>query len=111
MSGCLDSVIGKSGRLNAGTLPQTLHISHLGEIETFDPAKVRSRESFPIVLARFEVSYQYDLEKAKPTLIPSLASDFPKISADGLVVTLPLRADARFRGRTERSPRLTSSTL
>lgn len=65
---------------------------------TLDPADAYELSSTTILNNLCETLYTYKLGTTK--LQPQLAADFPKISADGLTYTIPLRQDVVFHDGT-----------
>ncbi|MCA8915925.1 MAG: hypothetical protein KDB90_10980 [Planctomycetes bacterium] len=69
------------------------------ESPSLDPHAIRDPLSFRIVATIYETLYMY-VPGDKPRLAPCLAKDFPKISEDGLTVTIKIDTTAKFHPST-----------
>jgi len=67
-----------------------------GAPSTLDPARASSTYSRLLVPALFDTLFRYRYLARPYELAPSLAVDFPQVSADGLIYEFRLRPDARF---------------
>jgi ABC-type transport system substrate-binding protein len=79
--------------------PSTYRIASPHDAITLDPAQANSPvDWWAASTLIFDQLYEVD---AQGSLQPALASDWPQVSADGLQVTIPLRAGVAFHnGRT-----------
>jgi ABC-type transport system substrate-binding protein len=69
------------------------------DMTTLDPAQAGNFEDWwSSGLVLFQHLYQYD---AEGTLFPEVAADFPTISEDGLVYTIPIRQGIKFSNGRE----------
>ena len=76
---------------------QVLHYSHRDDVKSWDPASAYDTISLDVVPAIYETLYQYSYLTESYKTVPLLAADMPKISADRLVITIPLRHGIRFQ--------------
>src|SRR5688500_12477682 len=75
----------------------TLYTFYASNVRWLDPALVGDTTSAEMADQVFEALYNYDINKVQPyELIPEIASAMPKVSNDGLTVTIPLRKGIRF---------------
>ncbi|CAN1212058.1 ABC transporter substrate-binding protein [Tumidithrix helvetica PCC 7403] len=94
---------------NQGNLPDRITIGTTSKIRTLDPAD--NSEFFPsnILYNTTERLYTYKLGTTE--LVPQLAADFPKVSDDGLVYTIPVRTGIKFHDRTDFDARAMAFSL
>ena len=69
---------------------------HTDAVKSLDPATAYDGISLDVVPSIFESLYQLDYLSSNHRIIPLLAADFPKISSDGLTLTIPIRRGIRF---------------
>ena len=69
---------------------------HTDAVKSLDPATAYDGISLDVVPSIFESLYQLDYLSSNHRISPLLAADFPKISADGLTLTIPIRRGIRF---------------
>jgi len=74
-----------------------LTVASAGRISSLDPARANTFGALQLLSAIGDTLYK---RSASGELIPSLASDLPEISADGLTLTIPLRDDVLFHDGT-----------
>ncbi|WP_246198822.1 ABC transporter substrate-binding protein [Sodalinema gerasimenkoae] len=87
--GTVDSV---GDRIRLGTTAQ---------IVTLDPADAYEQSSMLAIANLGETLYRYELdEQGDLTLVPTLATDLPRLSDDELTYTIPLREDVVFHDGT-----------
>ncbi len=75
----------------------TIRTYHPDDIKSLDPALAYDEISWDVVPQIYETLYQYHYLSPTYQLTPLLAADFPRVSADQLTVTIPLRNDVRFQ--------------
>jgi peptide/nickel transport system substrate-binding protein len=75
----------------------TLTVALSAEPDQLDPTLSRSLYSRYVFETMCEKLYDVD---AKTAIVPQLASALPKVSADGLTVTIPLRTGVKFADGT-----------
>jgi oligopeptide transport system substrate-binding protein len=73
------------------------HFSLRDDARSLDPAVAYDEMSWEVVPAVYEQLYQYAYLSETYRVVPLLAADQPKISADRLTLTIPLRKDVRFQ--------------
>ncbi len=76
--------------------PNTLRFANSQEIKTFDPALAYDPVSLSVVPTIHETLYQYAYLAEGYQATPLLAADMPKVSEDGLVMTIRIRDDVHF---------------
>jgi len=69
---------------------------HTDAVKSLDPATAYDGISLDVVPSIFESLYQLEYLSSTHRIIPLLAADFPKISPDGLTLTIPIRRGVRF---------------
>lgn len=67
------------------------------DVKTLDPANAYDSVSGEVIQNIFETLYQYDFYNESYKLVPLLAADLPKISADRLTLTFRIRQDVKFQ--------------
>jgi peptide/nickel transport system substrate-binding protein len=84
---------------NQGNPPERITIGTTSKIRTLDPAD--ANEFFPsnILYNTTERLYTYKLGTTE--IVPQLAADYPKVSENGLVYTIPVRTGIKFHDRTD----------
>ena len=70
---------------------------HRDDVKTWDPVNAYDEVSLDVVPSVYETLYQYAYLEESYKVIPLLAADMPKLSADRLTVTIPLRHDIKFQ--------------
>jgi oligopeptide transport system substrate-binding protein len=66
------------------------------DLTGWDPATASDLASVSLVSAIHESLYQYAYASDRYEVVPLLAADFPKVSKDGLTVTIPIRQGVKF---------------
>ena len=74
-----------------------MHAMLKDDVKTLDPANAYDAVSLEVAASIFETLYQYDFfsEVIKP--MPLLAADMPRVSADKLTVTVPIKHGIRYQ--------------
>jgi len=75
---------------------QVLNLRQRDPIKSWDPVNAYDTISLEGVYMIFEPLYQYDIYNEEYKVVPLVAADMPKFSADRLTVTIPLRKDVKF---------------
>lgn len=83
-----------TGNTNAGGGENRIVIGTTNKPRTLDPADAYETGSLGLIYNMSDRLYTYSVGKAEVS--PQLATDFPKISADGLTYTIPLRENVVF---------------
>lgn len=73
------------------------HRSFIDDIKSLDPANAYDTLSLDILPSIYETLYQYSYLAIPYAIEPLLAADMPKLSADKLTVTIPLRQGIHFQ--------------
>ena len=76
---------------------QRITVASAGSISSLDPAQVSTVHSLQLLSAIGDPLYSLNKDGS---LQPRLAASEPTISADGRLVTIPLRTDVRFHDGT-----------
>lgn len=74
----------------------TLYTIYNSTIRSMDPVKIADQPTSDIMGHVYETLYNYRFGGAVDEAFPQLAADFPKVSADGLTYTFPLRHGVRY---------------
>ncbi|MGK5082947.1 ABC transporter substrate-binding protein [Bdellovibrionota bacterium FG-1] len=89
-------VTGCTHRENDGNLA-VFHGQLKDDVKTWDPANAYDSVSLEVVPSVYEALYQYSYLSDTYKLVPLLAADMPKISADRLTYTIPIRHGIKFQ--------------
>jgi peptide/nickel transport system substrate-binding protein len=84
---------------NQPRVPDRITIGTTSSIRTLDPADAYDLISGNILFNTTDRLYTY--KSGTTELIPQLATDFPKISTDGLTYRIPIRTGVKFHDRTD----------
>lgn len=76
---------------------QVYHGSLPDDIKTLDPANAYDTVSLDALPSIYETLYQYSYLSETYKIVPLLAADMPKYSADRLTVTIPIRQGIHFQ--------------
>src|SRR5689334_18945317 len=68
-----------------------LHVAQRTDLATWDPAAANDRVTLSALGNIYESLYQYAYLAETYKVVPLLAADFPKFSADRLTVTIPIQ--------------------
>ncbi len=76
---------------------QVVRVMLKDDIKTLDPANAYDTVSLEVGASIYETLYEYDYlaDVFKP--VPVIAADMPKMSKDGLTVTIPIKTDVRYQ--------------
>lgn len=99
ISGCLIAAISFSSCTKSEEDPKLaiFHGSLGDDAKTLDPANAYDSVSLEIVPQIYETLYQYAYLADTYKVVPLLAADMPKYSADRLTVTIPIRKGIKFQ--------------
>lgn len=73
------------------------HGSLRDEVKTWDPATAYDSISLTVMPMVYETLYQYDYLADTYKMVPLLAADMPKVSADRLTVTIPIKRGIQYQ--------------
>lgn len=73
------------------------HGRHKDDVKTWDPANAYDTVSLDVVPTVYETLYQYAYLSESYKIVPLLAADMPKFSADRLTVTIPIKRGVKFQ--------------
>lgn len=90
------AVLVASPALTRARDPGTLYCSFASAIQTLDPLIVSDAMTGEIIGDVYETLYFPPYGEQGDGLVPVLAADFPKISSDNLIYTIPIRHGVRF---------------
>lgn len=76
--------------------PHTLYLSYASNLKTLDPANIQDVPGSKVAGQVFETLYNYDYEARPYQLVPELAAELPRVSEDGLTLTIPIRKGIRY---------------
>ena len=80
---------------------QVFYGSYADDIKTLDPANANDILSTEIVSLIYESLYQYSYLESPYKIVPLLAADLPKYTANHLTVTIPIRKKVFFQNGRE----------
>ena len=93
---CLLPALPGCSRSNDDGSLMVLHYYQKDDMKSVDPANAYDSISLEILPNIYETLYQYDYLAEGYRLVPLLAADLPKISANHLDYTIPIRRDVKF---------------
>lgn len=77
--------------------PNTLYIAQPDDVMSWDPATAYDSVSLDVLGSIYETLYQYGYLSEDYQPVPLLAADLPKVSKNGLKITIPIRQDIFFQ--------------
>lgn len=80
-----------------GVAPSTLHVAQSDDVLSWDPVGAYDSVSLDALSNVYETLYQFSYLSKDYEIVPLLAADLPKISNNGLVITIPIRQDLTFQ--------------
>lgn len=86
----------RGGRDDDGNL-MVFHGTHRDDVKTWDPANAYDTVSLDVVPTVYETLYQYAYLAETYKIVPLLAADLPKYSADRLTLTIPIKRGVKFQ--------------
>ncbi len=100
-AGCTQSLERIAGLLMGGQQDEDGTLTVLrtylpDDIKSLDPAEAYDGISLDVVPSIFETLYQLDYLSSTYRVVPLLAADMPRVSADQKTLTIPLRRGIRF---------------
>lgn len=88
-------------RFVASTDTNELRLSLLHSIKSFDPAIAFNDDSLTVIGQSLDTLYQYHYLKRPFEVIPSLAAEMPKVSADGKVYEIKIKKGVSYHDQNE----------
>jgi len=88
--------IAVSFRLVPARDQHTLYSSYYSNVRSLDPVKITDVPTSVVAGHVYECLYNYDYEKRPYTLIPELAAEMPKLSADGKTFTVQIKKGIHY---------------
>ena len=74
-----------------------LHVAQRTDIQSWDPVVANDRTTFTSLSQIYETLYQYAYLSQSYKIVPLLAADYPKYSADRKTVTIPIQRGVFFQ--------------
>lgn len=95
--------VGKSYNFNLKH-ENILNLSINNPLKTFDPAIVFNDDGLTVIGQSLETLYQYHYLKRPYEVIPSLASDLPRVSENGTVYTIKIKKNILYQNSNKVLP-------
>jgi oligopeptide transport system substrate-binding protein len=76
--------------------PHSLYYPLIGMIKTLDPSEVNDQIGADLVGLCYESLYNYKYKVRPYEIFPELAAEMPRLSPDGMTMTIPLRHGIHF---------------